>query len=158
MSRTLVAYFSATGRSKGAAVQLAKAAGARLYEIVPETPYEKADLNWMDKHSRSTLEMNDKSSRPAIAGELPDAAEFDTLFVGFPIWWYTCPAIIRTFLEGMDLSGKTVVPFATSGSSGIDKAAAEMARYATGAKIAAGRMLNGSHSDSELAAWVAEIG
>ena len=121
MSKQLVAYFSATGTTKKAAERLAGAIGADLFEIKPAVPYTQADLNWMDKHSRSSVEMNDLKSRPAIAGMPADLGAYDTVFVGFPIWWYVAPTIISTFLESGDFSGKKVVPFATSGGSGMGK-------------------------------------
>lgn len=117
--KTLVAYFSASGVTANVAKLLAEAAGADLFEIKPAVPYTNADLNWMDKKSRSTVEMQDKSSRPAIAAPCSNLADYDTIFVGFPIWWYVAPTIINTFLESEDFSGKTVIPFATSGGSGV---------------------------------------
>ena len=124
-SKSLVAYFSATGTTMEAASKLAKAAHADLHEIVPAVPYTPADLNWRDKKSRSTLEMEDKSSRPAIANMVENMDQYDTVFVGYPIWWYIAPTIINTFLEQYDLTGKTIVPFFTSGGSG----AGETMRY-----------------------------
>ena len=120
--KTLVAYFSVSGITANVAKLLAEAAGADLFEIKPAVPYTNADLNWMDKKSRSTVEMQDKSSRPAIAAPCSNLADYDTIFVGFPIWWYVAPIIINTFLESYDFSGKTVIPFATSGGSSIDEA------------------------------------
>ena len=117
-SKTLVAYFSATGTTMEAAIRLAKAANADLHEIVPETLYTPADLNWRDKSSRSSVEMADKSSRPAIANRVENMAQYDTVLVGFPIWWYIAPTIVNTFLEQYDLKDKTVIPFFTSGGSG----------------------------------------
>lgn len=117
MSKILVAYFSASGVTAKAAKALASASGADLFEIVPETPYTKADLNWMDKQSRSSVEMADQSSRPAIASYVDNMEQYDTVFVGYPIWWYVAPTIINTFLESYDFSGKTVIPFCTSGGS-----------------------------------------
>ena len=117
MSKKLVAYFSASGTTKEAAERLAKAAGADLFEIKPTIPYTSADLNWMDKESRSSVEMNDPDSRPEIAETMPNMADYDTVFIGFPIWWYVAPHIIHTFVESYDFSGKTLVPFATSGGS-----------------------------------------
>ena len=117
-SKKLVAYFSATGTTMEAAALLAKVADAQLHEIVPETRYTPADLNWRDKNSRSSIEMKDKSSRPAIANRVENMSQYDTIFVGFPIWWYVAPTIINTFLEQYDLTGKTIVPFFTSGGSG----------------------------------------
>ena len=126
MSKTLVAYFSASGVTKGVAEKLAQAAGADLLEITPAKPYTNADLDWRDSLSRSSVEMKDKSSRPEIA-QLPiNPADYDTIYVGFPIWWYTAPTIINTFIEAYDFNGKTVVPFATSGGSTIDKACADL--------------------------------
>ena len=119
MAKTLVAYFSCSGVTKELAVKLAKASGADIFEIVPETPYTASDLDWTDKHSRSTVEMNDKQSRPPIKGKIQNFESYNTVFIGFPIWWYVAPTIINTFLESYDFSGKTVVPFATSGSSGV---------------------------------------
>ena len=124
--KTLVAYFSATGVTKGAAQQLAQAAGGTLYEIQPEQPYTDADLDWRDKESRSSVEMKDKNSRPAITDKLENMADYDVIFVGFPIWWYTCPTIINTFMEAYDFKGKTVVPFATSGGSTIEKSCEDL--------------------------------
>ena len=117
-TKTLVAYFSATGTTMEAATRLAEVAGADLHEIVPERLYTAADLNWNDKSSRSSVEMADKSSRPAIANRVENMAQYDTVFVGFPIWWYIAPTIINTFLEQYNLEGKTVIPFFTSGGSG----------------------------------------
>ena len=119
MSKILIAYFSASGVTARTAKEMAKAAGADLYEICPAEPYTAADLNWMDQKSRSTLEMNDPACRPAIAAPAADLDQYDTVFVGFPIWWYVEPRIVDTFLERYDFSGKTVIPFATSGGSGM---------------------------------------
>lgn len=131
MSNILVAYFSATGTTKRAAKGLAEALGADTFEIVPQTPYTSTDLNWNDSTSRSTSEMNDEASRPPISGTVDGMASYDAVFVGFPIWWYTEPRIIDTFLESYDFSGKTIVPFATSGGSGLGKAPERMQRIAT---------------------------
>ena len=117
--KTLVVYFSATGTTKAAAQRLAKELGADLYEITPEQPYTAADLDWTDKQSRSTIEMKDKSSRPAIKGRCENIADYDTVWIGFPVWWYTAPTIVNTFIEAHDLSGKTLNVFATSGGSGV---------------------------------------
>ena len=119
--KTLIAYFSASGVTARVAREMAQAVDADLYEIRPEQPYTSADLDWMDKRSRSTLEMNDPASRPAIAQAVENMAQYDTVLVGFPIWWYVEPRIVDTFLESYDFSGKTVIPFATSGGSGIGK-------------------------------------
>lgn len=119
MQKVLVAYFSCSGVTKKLAQTLAGVVKGDLYEITPAQPYTAADLNWQDKNSRSSVEMRDKSSRPAISGNVKDFAQYDTVFVGFPIWWYVAPTIINTFLESEDFSGKTVIPFATSGGSGV---------------------------------------
>ena len=150
--RALVAYFSATGTTARAARTLAEAVGADLFEIAPETPYTAADLNWNDKNSRSSREMADEKCRPAVAGDSPDMSRYDTVFVGFPIWWYVEPRIVDTFLEAHDLSGKTVVPFATSGGSGLGKAPQRMATLAAGATVTEGRLLNGNPGADELRA------
>ena len=153
----LVAYFSASGTTAKAAKALAKAAEADLYEIKPAVPYTGADLNWMDKHSRSSMEMNDKQSRPALAETDAPVTEHDVIFLGFPIWWYTAPTIINTFLESYDFTGKTIVLFATSGGSGLGKAAADLRSSAPGVRILDGRMLNGRTSEAELKAWVSGL-
>ena len=124
MSKKLVAYFSASGTTAAVAKNLAKAAGAELYEIKPAVPYTRADLNWQDKQSRSSVEMRDKTSRPALADNDAPVAEHDTIFVGFPVWWYVAPTIINSFLEAYDFSGKKIVLFATSGGSGFGEAVA----------------------------------
>ncbi|MBR4390758.1 MAG: NAD(P)H-dependent oxidoreductase [Bacteroidales bacterium] len=124
--KTLVVYFSATGTTKAAAQQLAKEKNADLYEITPEVPYTAADLDWRDKTSRSTIEMQDKTSRPAIKGRCENIADYDTVWIGFPVWWYTAPTIINTFIEAHDLSGKTLNVFATSGGSGVTGSANDL--------------------------------
>ena len=149
----LVAYFSATGVTAQAAKALAKAVGAALYEIRPAVPYTGADLDWMDKGSRSSLEMQDKHSRPALAATDAPVAGHDVIFLGFPVWWYVAPTILNTFLEAYDFTGKTIVLFATSGGSGLGKSAAELRTSAPGAKILDGRMLNGKLDEAELKAW-----
>ena len=115
--KVLVAYFSCTGNTRRLAKTLAETVKGDLYEITPEKPYSAADLNWEDKNSRSTIEMNDRSSRPTIKGKCENMGDYDVVFVGFPIWWYVAPTIINTFLESYGFSGKVVVPFCTSGSS-----------------------------------------
>ena len=155
MTKTLVAYFSATGTTAQAAKLLAKAAGADLYEIRPAVPYTKADLNWMDDKSRSSLEMRDPSSRPAIAGRAENMDAYDRIFLGFPIWWYVAPALINSFLESYDFSGKTIILFATSGGSGFGKTVEGLKiSVSPTARIIKGRLLNGRLSESELRAWV----
>ena len=153
----LVAYFSASGTTAKAAKALAKASGADLYEIKPAVPYTSADLNWMDKRSRSSVEMNDKHSRPALADTDAPVAGYDVIFLGFPIWWYTAPTIINTFLESYDFSGKTIVLFATSGGSGLGKSAAGLRASAPGARIVDGRLLNGRLNADELKTWVSGL-
>ena len=153
----LVAYFSASGNTAKAAKALAKAAGADLYEIKPAVPYTGADLNWMDKGSRSSVEMSDKNSRPALADTDAPVAEHDVIFLGFPIWWYTAPTIINTFLERYDFSGKTIVLFATSGGSSLGSTAAALQSSAPGARILDGRLLNGRLSEGDLKAWVSGL-
>lgn len=151
--RILVAYFSCTGVTAKAAQKLAEAAQADLYEIKPEQPYTPADLNWNNKNSRSSLEMNDPASRPAIAGKVENMRQYDAVFVGFPIWWYVAPTIINTFLESYDFSGKTIIPFATSGGSGLGETANRL-RASCAAKFAPGKMLNGVLPKEALRQWV----
>lgn len=153
MSKKLVAYFSASGVTAKVAETLSEAIGADLYEIEPEVPYTKADLNWMDKQSRSTIEMNDPASRPAIKGMRDNMDDYDTVFVGFPIWWYVAPTIINTFLESYDLTGKTIIPFATSGSSGIGKTNEKLQPSCPNSKLIEGKVFKKSVSKSELAIW-----
>lgn len=154
MSRKLVAYFSASGTTAAAAKTLAEAAGADLYEIRPQTPYTRADLDWMNKKSRSSVEMNDKSFRPPLADRDAHVEDYDTIFLGFPIWWYVAPTIINTFLESYDFTGKTIILFATSGGSGFGGAAAGLRDSAPGAVIREGKLLNGRQSRDSLTAWV----
>ena len=159
MSKKLVAFFSASGVTANAAKILAEAAGADIYEIKPEVPYTKADLDWMDKSSRSTIEMQDKSSRPAIADKNADISAYDTIFVGFPIWWYIAPTIINTFLESYDFSGKTIILFATSGGSGFRKTVDNLScSVSDSTVIKEGKLLNGRPSVSELQQWVESLG
>ena len=150
MKKALVAYFSASGRTAAAAKTLAEAAGAELYEIKPAVPYTKEDLNWQDKQSRSSREMNDKSSRPALADTNADVESCDTVFLGFPVWWYIAPTIINSFLENYNFCGKKIVLFATSGSSGFGRAVEFLTPSAPGAEIVEGRMLNGDPTADEL--------
>ena len=156
MRKILVAYFSASGVTKGVAQRLAKAAGADLFEIRPAVPYTQADLNWTDKKSRSSVEMNDPLSRPEIAEKLPNMADYDTVFVGYPIWWYVAPHIINTFVESYDLSGKTLVAFATSGGSGIGKTVEELKKLYPDANWKDGKLLN-NISDKELVDWASKF-
>lgn len=154
MSRKLVAYFSATGTTAGVAKTLAEAAAADLYEIKPQVPYTRADLNWQDKKSRSSVEMNDKSFRPPLADRDARVKDYDIVFLGFPIWWYTAPTIVSTFLESYDFTGKLIILFATSGGSGFGKTASDLKSSAPGALIRDGKLLNGHHTRESLAAWV----
>lgn len=154
MSKILVAYFSASGVTAKTAERLAKAAGADLYEIKPEIPYTQADLDWTNKKSRSSVEMSDPKSRPAIAGKVSGMESYDTIFVGFPIWWYVAPTIINTFLESYDLTGKTIIPFATSGGSGMGKTNEKLLPSCQGAALLQGKMLNGRVSENELKKWI----
>ena len=158
MSKKLVAYFSASGTTAKVAKALAEAAEADLYEIKPAVPYTQADLNWMDKKARSTVEMNDRSSRPAIADRNAHVENYDTIFIGFPIWWYIAPTIINTFLESYDFSGKTVILFATSGGSGFGQAVAGLKdSVAASCTIREGKILNGRQTAQNLKSWVESL-
>jgi flavodoxin len=154
--KVLVAYFSATGTTAGVAKKLAAATGADLFEIKPEQPYTDADLDWRDKQSRSSVEMADKSSRPAIASKVDDMGQYNVVFVGFPIWWYREPSIIDTFMESYDFSGKTVIPFATSGGSGIGDSGKIMQSLAPSAKVLSGKRFSASVSEEDLKKWADE--
>lgn len=157
MNKTLVAYFSASGTTAKVAKHLADAAGADLYEIKPTVAYTPADLNWMDKNARTTKEMNDPKFRPALADNNAPVADCDTIFLGFPIWWYIAPTIINSFLESYDFSGKTIILFATSGGSGFGKAAQSLAPSCPGAVIKEGKLWNGSPSREVLKKWVESL-
>lgn len=157
MSRKLVAYFSATGVTAKVAENLAETIGADIFEIEPETAYTRADLNWQDKKSRSTIEMQDASSRPPIKTKRDNMADYDVIFVGFPIWWYIAPTIVNTFLEGYDLSGKIIVPFATSGGSGMGKTNEKLSASCAGAKLLEGRVFRSNTSKAELANWASDL-
>lgn len=158
MGKKLVAYFSASGVTADAAAKLAEATGAALYEIRPETPYTEADLDWRDKNSRSTLEMNDKASRPALSDKDAKIADYDLIFVGFPIWWYTAPTIINTFLESYDFSGKQIILFATSGSSDFGKAVADLkGSVSDTAVIKEGVVIHGKQELDVWKRWVESL-
>ena len=157
MSRKLVAYFSASGVTAKLAEALSEAIGADLYAIEPEVPYTKADLNWMNQNSRSSVEMKDPASRPAIAGKCDNMDEYDTIFVGFPIWWYVAPTIINTFLESYDFAGKTIIPFATSGGSGMGKTNEKLQPSCPGAKLVEGKVWKKNAKADELAAWAEDL-
>ena len=156
MSKALVAYFSASGVTAKLAARLADGIGADLFEIVPEIPYSKADLNWMNKKSRSSVEMNDRNCRPAISSVVDNMAQYDVVFVGFPVWWYREPSIIDTFMEAYDFSGKTIVPFATSGTSGIGDSGENMQKLAKGANVLPGKRFKNNVSVEELKGWAGE--
>ena len=156
MKKVLVAYFSATGTTKAVAQQLAKVADADLYEITPEQRYTDADLDWQDKQSRSSVEMKDKKSRPAIKGKLENMDNYEVVYVGFPIWWYTCPTIINTSMEAYDFQGKTVIPFATSGGSTIEKACEDLKATYPDINWKEGKLLN-RVSKKDLEAWIEEL-
>lgn len=157
MNRKLVAYFSASGVTAKVAETLSETIGADLFAIEPKVPYTKADLDWMDKNSRSTLEMKDPASRPEIARVRDNMEEYDTVFVGFPIWWYVAPTIINTFLESYDLTGKTIIPFATSGGSGMGKTNKKLMPSCKGAKLLDGKVLKANAGTKELDDWVAGL-
>ena len=156
MMHALVTYFSASGVTKAVAERLADGIGAQLYEIAPETPYSDADLNWMDKQSRSTLEMKDLSARPALCDHGAPVADYDIIFIGFPIWWYREPSIIDTFLEAYDFTGKTVIPFATSGGSALGKAQNRIAELSK-ANTLPGKRFPAKVSERELKDWVRSL-
>ena len=156
MSKILVAYFSASGVTKKVAEKLAALVNADIHEIKPKVPYTKADLNWMDKKSRSSVEMNDKAFRPEIVKEDLNLSSYDTILLGFPIWWYVAPTIINTFLENNDFTGKKIVLFATSGGSGFGNTLRELQPSAAGAIITEGKLLNKA-TDKELQAFVKSI-
>ena len=154
MAKKLVAYFSASGVTAKVADMLADAIGADIHEICPKVPYTKADLNWMNKESRSSVEMNNPLSRPNIARKCDNMDEYDTIFIGFPIWWYVAPTIINTFLESYDLTGKTIIPFATSGGSGMGKTNEKLLPSCKGAVLIEGKILKPTIGTGELMNWV----
>ena len=154
MSKKLVAYFSASGVTAKVAETLAEAIGADIFEIEPKVPYTEADLNWLDKKARSTIEMSDPASRPEIAAKRDNMKDYDTIFVGFPIWWYVAPTIINTFLDSYDLTGKTIIPFATSGGSDIGKTNERLTPSCKGAKLLNGKVFKHNVGHKELATWV----
>ena len=154
MSKKLVAYFSATGRTAKVAKLLAEALGADIHEIKPKEPYTRSDLNWLNKKSRSSVEMNNKTLRPEIAESNVQIAEYDVIFLGFPIWWYVAPTIINTFLESADFSGKKIILFATSGGSKFGKTVEELkVSVSADAEIIEGKLLNGRQSVASVKAW-----
>ena len=153
MKKVLVAYFSASGVTKGVAQQLAEVTGGTLHEIKPAQPYTDADLDWHNKQSRSSVEMQDKLSRPAITDKFANMGEYDVIYIGFPIWWYTCPTIINTFIEAYDFKGKTIIPFATSGGSSIKKACEDLKAAYPDVNWKEGKLLNRA-SKKDLEDWV----
>ncbi|MCM1333907.1 MAG: flavodoxin [Eubacterium sp.] len=157
-AKVLVAYFSATNTTEGVAERIAEAIGADLYEIAPEIPYTAADLDYYSDDSRSTIEMNDLDARPAISGSVADMGQYDIVFIGYPIWWGKAPRILNTFVESYDLSGKTVVPFCTSGGSGVGSSARDLARSASGANWLDGTRFDGGVSSAEIARWIGGLG
>lgn len=157
-STILVAYFSATNTTEGVAKHIANGLNADLYEIVPEEPYTDADLDYNDNNSRSTIEMNDPDARPAISGSVENMDQYDIVFIGYPIWWGEAPRIINTFVESYDFSGKTIVPFCTSGGSGIGSSVTNLEQLTTGAEWLDGQRLNGSDSQDTVMEWVNGLG
>ena len=156
MGKKLVAYFSASGTTRKIAQMVAEAAGADLYEIAPKVPYTAADLNWMDKKSRSSVEMSDKKIRPEMTDDTVNIAEYEEILVGFPIWWYVAPTIVNTFLEKYDFSGKKIILFATSGGSGFGNTVRELEPSAPGAQIVEGKLLNRANKQ-EIEKWVKSL-
>lgn len=155
MKKTLVAYFSASGSTAQLAKTIAEVTGGDLFEIKPEQPYTSADLNWNEKKSRSSIEMSDPNSRPAIATTVKNMDEYDTVFVGFPIWWYVAPTIINTFFESYDFSGKTVIPFATSGGSGMGKTDSVLKRCCSDKTIwKQGKKMSSRESAAAVKSWI----
>lgn len=157
-SKVLVAYFSATNTTEGVAEHIADGLNADIYEIVPEEPYTDADLNYNDNNSRSTIEMNDPTSRPAISGFVENMEQYDIVFIGYPIWWGEAPRIVSTFVESYDFSGKTVIPFCTSGGSGVGSSGTNLEELTSGATWMEGRRLNGSDSQDTVMEWVNGLG
>lgn len=156
--RSLVAYFSATGTTRGVAEALAEGTGADLYEIVPEEPYTDDDLDYHDDNSRSTIEMNDPSSRPEIAGSVKNMEQYEVVFIGYPIWWGEAPRIVSTFMESYDFSGKTIVPFCTSGGSGMGSSAANLEKMTSNAEWLSGRRFDGGSTSDEMTEWASSLG
>ncbi len=157
-NKVLVAYFSATGTTKQVAQNLAESINADIYEIKPKVPYTKSDLNWMDKNSRSTIEMNDHNSRPEIVDDNFSTDSYDTIFLGFPIWWYIAPTVVNTFLEAHDFTNKKIILFATSGGSGFGKTVDNLKKSVSGStQIKEGKLMNNNPSKEELKKWAEEV-
>ena len=157
-SKVLIAYFSATGTTKGVAEHIANGLNADIYEIVPEDPYADADLDYSDNNSRATIEMNDPDVRPLISGSVENMEQYDIVFIGYPIWWGEAPRIISTFVESYDFSGKTIVPFCTSGGSGMGSSAVNLEELTNGAQWLSGQRLSGSDSQDTVMEWVNGLG
>lgn len=157
-NKVLVVYFSATNTTKGVVEHIANGLNADIYEIVPKDPYTEADLDYNDDNSRSTMEMNDPDARPAISGSVKNMEQYTMVFIGYPIWWGEAPRIINTFVESYDFSGKTIVPFCTSGGSGMGSSATNLEELTSGAKWFSGRRLNGSDSQDTVMEWVNSLG
>lgn len=157
-SQVLVAYFSATGTTEGVAEHIANGLNADIYEIVPEEPYTDADLDYNDNNSRTTIEMNDPDARPAISGSVENMEQYDIVFIGYPIWWGEAPRIVSTFVESYDFSDKTIVPFCTSGGSGMGSSATNLEQLTSGAEWLSGERLNGSDSQDTVMEWVNGLG
>lgn len=157
-AKVLVAYFSATNTTEGVAKHVANGLSADLYEIVPEQPYTDADLNYNDNSSRSTTEMNDPASRPVISGAVENMEQYTILFIGYPIWWGEAPRIVSTFMESYDFAGKTIVPFFTSGGSGVGSSASNLETLTSGATWLDGQRLRGSDSQDTVMEWVNSLG
>jgi flavodoxin len=156
--KVLVAYFSASGVTKKVAETIAEVTQGDIYEIKPKVPYTSADLDWRDKNSRSTVEMRDPNSRPAIANSVENFSDYDTIFVGFPIWWYVAPSIVNTFLESYDFTGKTIVPFATSGGSGFGETETKLkALLPSNVSWKSGKLLNGNVSKETVSTWISTL-
>lgn len=157
MGKELIACFSATGNTWDIAEKISKLTGADLFRIEPEVPYSPADLDWRDQNSRSSIEMKDHASRPAVKALPEDMEEVETIYLGFPIWWYIAPTLINTFLEGLDLDGKTIIPFATSGSSGMGRTNDHLKDSAPGAVIKEGKRFAPGADAEEIQAWLASL-
>lgn len=157
-SKILVAYFSATNVTKGVAKTIAESLSADIYEITPEKPYSSADLNYRNDKSRSTIEMKNRSSRPAISGSVKNMEQYDVVFIGYPIWWGEAPRILSTFVENYDFSGKTIVPFCTSGGSGVGSSATNLKALAKGGNWLSGTRLNGRSSQKAISDWINGLG
>ena len=159
MNKVLVAYFSTSGVTRKVAAEIAKTEQAELFEILPEVPYSAKDLNWKDKQSRSTLEMQDSGCRPPIIGKVENMTQYDVVFIGFPIWWGREPSVVDTFLDTHNFTGKTIVPFCTSGGSGIGETAKRMQEIVgASAVVKEGKRLGGTISEADLAIWTSALG